>query len=454
MLTLIFLALCGILVLGNVLARIFGGRGVQFYFDVGVLSIISATILYMMLTGYSDTILSVMAIDRFSLFFMLIATLGLAMVGTVAYSERSKYGDFAVMSSFSLIGAYIVAGSVSVISVFLGLELMSVASIFVVIMSRKSIEASVKFFIMASISIAVLALAIVMLYGGSNSFALSAAPQGDVLLLAAVLFIAAIGVEASIFPFNVLIPDVYEGSPAFATGMLGGINKKMGFAALMQVLLLVFVKFGSLPMLLAILSVLTMLYGNVAALMQRKLKRMLAYSSISQAGYIMIGLAMAQHGGVSAALVQIFAHAFLFIGVFAIVGWLETRNRVEIDDVIGLNKENRLAAFAMTLFLLSMAGLPFTTGFIGKLLLFVSAINGGFAWLALIGILNSVISIYYYARPIMAAYTMKDNAVHSRLRLPLEVTVIACVIITVALGLFPQPLIGLAQSAAAALAAR
>ncbi len=447
----LFAALCGTLIIGNILARLIGNPKVHFAFDLSVLAALAIVIAYMLYVGTNQTVASTVAINGFSLFFMLIATVGLALVSMIAYCQKTAFWDFAVMSSFSLMGAYIVASSVSIITIFIGLELMGIASVFVVIMSRKSLEASTKFFIAASLSVAMLAIASVLMYGSTGSLAISPYAGKGLLALSAVIFIAAIGVEASIFPFNILIPDIYDGSPAYATAMLGGINKKIGFAALLQVLFVVFVRFDSLHMLIAVLAAATMLYGNLAAIMQTRLKRMLAYSSIAQAGYIMIGIAVATPAGLTASLVQIFAHVFLFIGIFAIVAWLESRDRVEIDDVIGLNKESRLAAFGMTLFMLSMAGLPFTTGFIGKLLLFTSAIGGGMVWLAIVGIVNSIISIYYYARPIIAAYTAKDNAVRMKLKLPLKAAIIACIGITIIFGVYPQPLITLASHAGAVL---
>ena len=268
------------------------------------------------------------------------------------------------------------------------------------------------------------------------------------MLFAAALFIASLGFEASLFPFNVLIPDVYEGSPSYATAMLGGINKKVGFIVLMQVLILVFATFKSAFLAVAMLSVLTMFYGNIVAIMQRSFKRMLAYSSISQAGYMLIGIATSTSSGIAATMFQIFAHAFIFIGIFAIVAWLESRNRNEINDLIGLNQESRLMAAAATLFMLSLIGLPFTTGFVGKFLLFLSAVNANLVWLAIIGVVNSVISIYYYARPIMAMYTVKSDAKKIRPEGAIAFVVLACLAITLLFGLYPQPMISMATNAA------
>ncbi|MGC8676597.1 MAG: proton-conducting transporter membrane subunit, partial [Candidatus Micrarchaeia archaeon] len=183
----------------------------------------------------------------------------------------------------------------------------------------------------------------------------------------------------------------------------------------------------------------------------KNLKRLFAYSSISQAGYIMIGIATATVGGLAASLVQIFAHMFLFIGVLAVIAWLESKGREDLDSLIGLNNENKIAAISMTLFMLSMIGLPFTTGFIGKFLLFLNATLSGLVWLAILGIINSVISIFYYAKAITAIFTNKYEAKKMSMGYATFAVVAACLAITLLLGIYPSPLIGFATSAARAL---
>ncbi len=441
-----------LLVLGNILIRMTNRNGFHFAYNTIVMIILMVLLGWMLYTGSAATMFGAISINPFSLFFMALMTFGLLLVTSIAFSYAPRFGDFSLMASFALMGIYLVASSVSLVTIFVGLELMTIPTVFIILLSRRSLEAATKLFIMGSIGIAILSFAIVVLYGGSNSISLQqAGQQTDILILAVVLFIAALGFEASVFPFNVLLPDVYEGSPAYATAMLGGINKKVGFAALIQILMLVFVSYGSAFMIIAILSALTMFYGNLVAIMQRNVKRMLAYSSISQAGYIMIGIATATAAGITAALFQIFSHMILFIGLLAIVAWLESKNRVEIEDLIGLKDENRLAAFAMALFMLSLIGLPFTTGFIGKFLLFFSAINANLLWLAIIGIINSIISIFYYIRAIMAMYTEKSGGRPMYMSKPLAFAVFLCVAITIVFGIYPQPIISLAGNAASFL---
>jgi len=201
----------------------------------------------------------------------------------------------------------------------------------------------------------------------------------------------------------------------------------------------------------ALFAVLTMFYGNIGALMQKNLKRLFAYSSISQAGYILIGVATYAPDGIGAAFFQIIAHSFIFIGILAIIAWMESRNKSTVNDLVGLARENRLAAFALTLFMLALIGMPFTTGFVGKLLIFLSAVNAGLLWLAAIGILNSIISIYYYARPIMAIYSRDGHRKRVGMPAYAAMVVALCLLITVVFGVYPQPIISLVTAAASHL---
>ncbi len=452
----VFVALCALLVIGNLAIRLSNRERLQFAYNTAVLAALLCTGGYMLYTGAAQSIMGLVSLNPFSLFFAVTMTAAMLLVSTLAYAYARRFDDFALMASFSLLGVYMVAFASSLITLFIGLELMVIPTVFIVLLSRRSLEAALKLFIIGSIAVALLSFAVVTLYGSTGSFAIAAA-QGSgsdaMLLFAAILFIAALGFEASVFPFSILIPDVYEGSPAYATAMLGGINKKVGLIALLYILMLVFAPFRQAFIVVAALSVVTMFYGNIVALMQHNFKRMLAYSSISQAGYIMIGIAAAGPAGVGAALFQIFAHVFLFIGILAIVAWLEAHGRTEIDDLIGLSGENRFAAAAAALFMLSFIGLPFTTGFIGKFLLFTSAIGAGLLWLAVIGIINSVISLYYYARPIIAMYTTKADAEPRKMEWAVAAVVAVCLALTLVLGIYPQPLIHLTSGAATYLLA-
>ncbi len=433
----------------NLMARISGSRRSQFAINSIMLFALLANLATLLALGYIGAFLNIFSFNPFSLFMATLFTAALLLVNFIAFNYSESYQDFAVISAFALLGMYVVASSMSLITIFLGLELASIPMVFAIMLSRRGIEAATKFFITASIAIAVMSFAIIIVYGATDSFALASYSKSTIMAFAGLLFVAALGFEASIFPFNILLPDVYSGSSAYVTAMLGGINKKVGLAALIQILILVFIADKQLFLFVAFLSVLTMTYGNLVALMQSNTKRMLAYSSVSQAGYILIGIAIATPGGLSASLFQIFAHTFIFIGIMAIVSVLEKKNRTEIDELIGLRGENRYAAFALSLFMLSLMGLPLTTGFFGKFLLFLGAINAGFAWLAFIGIINSVISIFYYIRAISAIYTEKEGGHHVHMEKTLAFTVLVCVVVTLIFGIYPQPVLSLVNNASA-----
>ncbi len=435
-----------ILALGNIILKVYGNKRALLAFNIIVLAVLLARA--WLFGGSPGTYFNLLSSNPFSLFFIMLFTASMILLNLVAYARSKDYENFAMLGSFALVGMYLVASSVSLISIFLGLELMSIPSAFIVLLSRRgALEAATKLFIMASVAIAFLSFAIVLVYGSANSLTLSGQQQSSVMYFALVLFVAALGFEASIFPFNVLLPDVYQGSAGYATAMLGGLNKKVGLVALMQVLILVFISFHLAFEIVAALAVLTMFYGNIVALLQDNLKRMLAYSSISQAGYILIGIAVGNAAGLGGSAFQIFAHAFLFIGAMSIIAWLESRDRNEINDLIGLYRENRFAAVSLTIFMLSLVGLPFTTGFFGKFLIFLSAVNSGLAWLAFIGIINSVISVFYYAKVLTAMYTGKLGSYSMNLDRPTLAVVILCLGVTLLFGAYPQPVAQLAEGA-------
>lgn len=443
----IFLALVALLVFGNIIAAIANNKKAHFAFNVVLLSALAAVEAYLLYSNVSLTAFNLISINPFSLFFMLIFTVSILMVNVVAFPHSDHYSNFAILASFALTGMYAVSFAQSIITIFLGLELAAIPTVFIVLLQKKALEASTKFLIMVSIAIAIISFAAVLVYGSTNSLALASYSQTKVLAFAALLFVAGLGFESSLFPFNILVPDIYQGSPAYVTSMLGGINKKVGFAALMQVVLLLFITYGFLFNVIAIFAVLTMFFGNIVALAQHNVKRMLAYSSISQAGYILIGIAAASALGAEASLFQIFAHMFLFIGTMSILAWLESQNRKTVDDLVGLNYENRFAAFAISLFLLSFVGLPFTTGFVGKFLLFTSAVSSNLTWLAIAGVVASIISIYYYTKIILAMYAKKEDARAIRMDNYVKSVVLACIVITLVFGIFPQPLITAASHA-------
>jgi NADH-quinone oxidoreductase subunit N len=432
-------------------------KPLQFLASTALLSEIAVLAYVTLAAGTSVVIFNTFNFYPFSCFFIFLLALGVILINTLAYRYSDDYNDFSLLLAFAFAGMVIVVTSVSVLAIFIGLELISVLTTFMIMLGgRYNAEAAVKFFLLSSMSIAVFSFALALIFPydlnlGLSAIAQNAGSSGYLVDLALILFAAALAFETALFPFNLWVPDVYQGAPSSVTAMLAGINKKVSFAALMLVFFVVFAAYRStFSMVFLALSIGTMFFGNLVAMAQSDVKRMFAYSSISQAGYIMIGLAAATQFGIESSLVQIFAHSFMIIGAFAIVMWLESLNIKSIGDYTGLGGRNGAAALMLTLFMLSMVGVPPLLGFVGKFLLFSSAVGTNLLVLAALGVLNSVISVYYYAKVINAMYLPRQ---HGRIKMDRAVlaVAIAALIILILFGLYPQPLISAASAAAGSI---
>ncbi|MCL5430267.1 MAG: NADH-quinone oxidoreductase subunit N [Candidatus Marsarchaeota archaeon] len=390
----------------------------------------------------------------FSMFFVALFSVGLIMVNIISYRYSKDYFAFSLLLGFVAFGMYSVAMAYSLIEIVLGIELVSLPTAFMIMVNGKeNIEAAVKLFILSAIGITVLAFALVLLFPFDPQLSLTSISSmtGYLPVLALLLVIAGLAFEASIFPFNLWVPDVYSGAPANITAMLAGINKKVAFVALFEILFITMIPFSAaFSSMFQVLAVFTMFFGNIVALVQDNVKRLFAYSSISQAGYIAIGIAAATAYGVESSIFQIAAHLFMIIGTFAIILWLETKNIKTVQDYLGLSSRNRFAAFALTIFMLSMIGVPPLMGFVGKFLLFTSAINQGLLYLTLIAIINSFISIYYYARVMMSIYSKRP---HEKVSMDWSIATVSLIslIVVILFGLYPQPFISIASTVSMSL---
>jgi NADH-quinone oxidoreductase subunit N len=449
-------ALLMLLVATSIVYELKKYKALQFLVSTALLAEM-AVLAYGMLAGNTSVVVfNAFNFYPFSCFFIFMLALGVILINTLSYRYSEGYNDFSLLLAFAFVGMVIVVTSVSVLSIFVGLELISILTTFMIMLGgRHNAEAAVKFFLLSAMSIAVFSFALALIFPYDSTLGLSTLVQSAgssyPVTLALILFAAALAFETALFPFNLWVPDVYQGAPGNVTAMLAGINKKVSFAALMLVFFVVFSAYRSaFAMVFLVLSVGTMFFGNIVALVQGDVKRMLAYSSISQAGYIMIGLAAGTQFGIESSLVQIFAHSFMIIGAFAIVMWLESQNIKSIGDYTGLSGRNSVAALLLTLFMLSMVGVPPLLGFVGKFMLFAGAVGAGLIVLAVLGVLNSVISIYYYAKVINAMYQPRQ---HGRIKMDKFVLAVALValIILVLFGLYPQPLISAASAAAGSI---
>jgi NADH-quinone oxidoreductase subunit N len=454
------IAMIALLALSGIAAQFHRRKKFAYAASTTVLSLIAILAAYEFWSGASFVALGLLHIYSFSMLFTALFAIGLALVNTLSYEHGESYTGTSMLLGFAAVGIFVVPMAYSLLAILLAVELMAVPTVLMVAVSGKHrTEAAVKLFLLGSIAIAVLAFAITLIFPYDTTLALSAFQANPslsgsyIVALSLVLFIAALGMEAALFPFNLWVPDVYEGAPGNVTALLAGINKKVAFVALMEVLFTVFIisKPTFSPM-LQILAIATMFFGNLAAMVQYNVKRLFAYSSISQAGYITIGLAVATQYGIESSIFQMIAHMLMIIGAFAIVLWLEGRNIKSMDDYKGLAYRNGFAGIALTILMLSMAGVPPLMGFAGKFLLFSSAVSSNMLVLALIGILNSFLSIYYYARLMSSIYDRRREHPIAMGRGTFAVVAITLVAI-VLIGIYPGPIIAIAQQAAHSLLA-
>ncbi len=451
-------ALLALLVLASVSAPFYRRKKASFVLGATLLASIALTASYLFASGSSFYLFNIFKIYQFSMLFAGLFSILLLLVMVLSYDAPSSFNSFFMMFGFAAIGIILVPMASSMVGLLLSLELASIPAIFMIaINGKRFIESSVKLLIMSGIAISILvfAMALIFPYDAQLSLvqvsAFGLIKGSYLVLLALVLFIGGLSIEAALFPFNLWVPDVYQGAPANMSAMLSGINKKIAFVALMEIVFTVFAAYSATyATLFMVLSILTMFFGNLAAMVQKNVKRLLAYSSISQAGYILVGFAAASQYGLEASIFQIITHSFMIIGAFAIIMLLENLGIRTIDEYRGMSSRNGYLALALSLLLLSMAGVPPLMGFTGKFLLFTSAIKSNLLALALIGILNSFISIYYYSKVIIVMYQPKRE---ERLVIPKAVIAVISIalLVIVIFGVYPQPMISIAERAASAL---
>ncbi len=421
------------------------------------LAAVSACALYLQ-DSYS--VLGALLINPFSMLFVLLFSFTLLLINLLSYDRSSDYPSFSLLFSFVVVGALVVAMANSIVTIVLGIELTVLPTAFMIIINGKNfVEPAVKLFIMSAVSVSMLVFAVILIYPYDPALSLMgyiANPgiAGSYLvMLSLLLFIAGISFDAALFPFNMWIPDVYQGAPANITALLSGVNKKVAFVAMLEILFVLLLHLSPIfSVMIQALAVITMFFGNIVALVQNEVKRLFAYSSISQAGYIAIGIAAASQLGVESSMFYLFAHAFMIIGAFAIILWLESNNVRSIQEYRGLASRNRWAALCLTVFMLSLIGIPPFIGFIGKFLLFSSAISANLVWLAAIGVINSIISVYYYAKVIISMYSGIEKT-PLKMGTSIGIVVIICLIAVVAIGLYPGPLISAVSTASNTLIA-
>jgi len=417
-------------------------------------------------------------VDAYGTFWKLLLIVVSGLIILLAKANLQLEGidlpEFYAFILLSLAGMMVMVSGTDLLVIYLGLELMSLSLYVMAGFKRyaiRSLEAAAKYFILGSFSSGILLYGISLLFGrtGSTQLAgirdgIAGLPPGDpILMLAMGLLIVGFGFKVAAVPFHMWTPDVYEGSPTSVTAYMAVASKAAGFAAFVRVFMDALGGVtDSWRMLLLACCIATMILGNVVAIVQTNIKRMLAYSSIAHAGYALIGLVVADAAGVAGVMLYLALYAFMNLGAFAVVTMLRRGGSAgdgsegdEIDDFTGLARRNKWAAFVMLLFLFSLAGIPPTAGFIAKFYVFMAAVGAGLTWLAVLAVVFAAVSAYFYLRVVMVMYMKEPGETAGTagydVRVVASPAAIAVLLVAalgvLLLGVFPDPLIQAAQRA-------
>jgi NADH-quinone oxidoreductase subunit N len=415
-----------------------------------------------------------LAFDRYNIVFGCVFLLGAALTTLMAPAfmreHGFEFGEFYSLLVFATAGMMILAQATDFVTIFLGIETMSIA-VYVLTgswqKSPRSAEGAMKYFMVGAFATSILLYGIALIYGATGTTALAEIARQAPRVSAAPLFIVgfllvlvAIGFKIAAVPFHMWAPDAYEGAPTPVTAFMATTVKAAGFATLVRLVSSAFSRpdlaFGSSgwASVCSWLAVLTMTLGNLGALRQDNVKRMLAYSSIAHAGYLLVGVVAIAVVGADARgplIYYLVAYTFTTAGAFGVVAWLGSRNdeRVMIDDWAGLGSRHPAQALAMTIFMLSLGGIPPTAGFFGKFYVFRAALEKPtLVWLVVIAVLNSVVSVYYYLRVVTTMYFREVGREARPLRSNgVTAALLIAALGVIAIGLLPSWLVDAANAA-------
>lgn len=423
----------------------------------------------------------------FTLVFLVVSALTVLVSVVWVENERLPAGEFHSLLMFATAGMMFMASAGDLVIVFLGLEILSIATYVMCGFRRtdvRSNESSMKYFILGSFSSAFLLYGIALTYGATATASglpgttniveigrrLTESQYPLLLFAGAAMMLVGFGFKIATAPFHVWTPDVYEGAPTPVTAFMAAGPKAAGFASFMRVFLFAFpFVVASGPRVtgqihaawlgaLVVIAILTMTVGNVVAITQNNVKRMLAYSSIAHAGYALVGFIAAgsapdaaqRNAAVGAVIFYLLTYAVMNLGAFAVVQMIARADdrRTEVEDYNGIGFQSPWLAFALSLFLLSLLGMPLTAGFIGKVMVFRAALDQGYYVLVVIGVLNTAVSAYYYLRLIIVMFFRERTTVWSAPRIPISIAVALAITIlgVLYLGLFPGRVINALQT--------
>ena len=399
------------------------------------LTLAVTTIIGLLLAMYSETLLhgkditgfyGTVVADDFSIIFefiyMSVAIITVFVSRHYIAENEMNFGEYYVLLLTAVSGMMFMTSGLDLLVIFIGLEIMSISSYILVGMKRKvarANEAALKYLLLGAFSTGFLLYGISLLYGATGSTLLPTiiseiqqnGSGNPLVIVGMALVVVAMSFKIAIVPFHMWTPDVYTGAPTPVTGFLSGAAKAAGFAVFIRVLMTgIPLEGANWENILWLLAVLTMTVGNVMALRQNDVKRMLAYSSIAHAGYVLVAVVVGSTSAISGVIFYSCAYALMGTGAFGILT-IRDAGRIPrtFDDLAGYGKRNPTLALLMSLFIFSLVGLPLTGGFIGKFQIFSAALQEGWIWLTVIGILNSALSVYYYLRVVMFMY-MREGA--------------------------------------------
>lgn len=396
--------------------------------------------------------------------FNFIFNIGAALVvlSSIDYLKKygTYYGEYYILVQSSVLGMMVMSGAKDILMIFMGLELMSICFYVLAGINRKKLsanEASMKYFLLGAFATGFIVYGIALIYGATGTTSIQNLVENFVtyssniiFVLGFVFFLIGFSFKIAAVPFHMWVPDVYQGSATTVTSLMSTTGKAAAFSVLMIMLSAVFSGASNVfrPY-FATISALSMLFGSIVAISQTNLKRMLAYSSISHAGYMAIGLAAGNLFSVAGIIFYLAAYAFMNIGAFTIISIVEGENdsKTDLNSFAGLNAKSPILAASMALFMFALAGIPPLAGFFGKYYVFISAIQSNLTWLAILGVLSSVISVYFYIRVVVFMY-FKGSVEDFEIQIsPYSLTaVIITALLILVFGILPDTLMNVITS--------
>ena len=409
-------------------------------------------------------------IDGFSVFFhvLIIAVAAVVILSSYEYLavQRIRAGEYYALILFGTVGMALMSSAVELVLIFIALEISSISSYVLAGFRRRdaaSTESSLKYFLLGSFATAIFLYGVALMFGatgatniGQISHILQSEPVPLLAYVAVALMFVGLGFKVAAAPFHIWTPDVYEGAPAPIVGLMSTAPKAAAFAVLLRVVFVIDVH--ALFWIIWVSAALSMTLGNIGALVQSNVKRLLAYSSIAHAGYLLVAFAAAPGLGTSAAMFYAASYAAMNVGAFAVVSHFANAGEryVSLEDYEGLGRSSPLLAATLTIFLLSLIGIPITGGFFAKFYVFSAAIKANLIWLTIIAVLNSGIGAYYYLRIIVVMYMREARKAVPATPAPLSLrlALAACMAVTLYLGLSPNRVLQYSQGSAEQLVQR